>query len=912
MNPGAARDATPFFGYPYFSKTGAIEMRRPWLAGLEAVAHFATATPQAPALVCADGTAFSYADLSSMLDAVSERMQQADIGEDATVAVLAPQGLLQVLATFGVLRHCVCAPLQPRTTLSEVKVTLARMGATALIATPEFEAEATVAANMGLIVLRATDPLSPDTWSIQRSSIEGQARSVPKDTVLLLRTSATAGHPKIVPLSTRNLDAAIAARRHSLRLTCADRQLLMTSLCHIIGIENTLAQWLAGGSVIVTSGFDPSQYLHWLSVLQPTWYDCSPAVHQAALVQLERVLPEHSLRFLQSAGAPLPPDVRNRIEQLLHVPVFNDYGMTEARPIAVDAFLTGDHIAGSAGRACGLEIGIFDSDGILLPAGKEGEIVVRGQALFPGYMNDPEANRMAFDNGWFRTGDAGRLDEDGNLFIIGRLKEMINRGGEKIVPSEVDAAIAAHPAVLEAAAFAIPHPTLGEAVACAVVLREAHFAVTPIDLRRFAAERLASFKVPHRICFVDSIPRGELGKPQRWQLKEKLPVPQSAAAIEGNAQFQKLSPTSRDVFFKIREVWIRTLDRDDLSIDEDFFNAGGDSLAALNMLIDVDSFFQCNTSAQAAHFLDEPTLFRLTEMVGQPMILTEGPADSNEMRVFPVRDSRSGLRLFCAPAEQEEGLYFRGLARHLSGLMDLFIARRSRATAEPGLYTFEQDGADMARAIRTVQPEGPYLIAGFCYGGVIAAEAARCLSQAQHAVQLVLFDVPLPGYPGPAGSARIVFSGALAKMRGRHFRNVPSALAADGEPSPTATALPTMGGGFALVERLTRRLAWTAISHARAALRPLEGFPFMQSLFRQARKEYFPFYRARTLDTPILHFLVKDEPDRIQDVARYEWRRFARAGVTETIVDFDHHNLFHEANLPIITHTLLTWAARSA
>jgi oxalate---CoA ligase len=190
--------------------------------------------------------------------------------------------------------------------------------------------------------------------------------------------------------------------------------------------------------------------------------------------------------------------------------------MTETGCIATNAHVPGGQVPGSAGQSFGLEIRIMDSAGKSAETGSDGEIVVRGPAVFPGYFDDPEATRAAFHDGWFRTGDVGRLDQDGNLFVTGRLKEMINRGGEKVAPSKVDAAIASHPAVLEAAAFAVPHPTLGEDVACAVVLSTSTESPLSVgELRRFAAERLARFKVPSRIYFVDEIPRGELGKPQR-------------------------------------------------------------------------------------------------------------------------------------------------------------------------------------------------------------------------------------------------------------------------------------------------------------------------------------------------------------------------------------------------------------
>ncbi len=175
----------------------------------------------------------------------------------------------------------------------------------------------------------------------------------------------------------------------------------MTSMCHIIGVENALAQFLVGGSILATAGFDPVHYIDWLKMHEPTWYDCSPTVHQAALVQLRRKPPEVrcSLRFLQSAGAPLPEEVKQGLEEILQIPVFNDYGMTEACPIAVDAFLPGGRVAKSAGRSCGLEIAILDSNGVRVSPGIHGEIAVQGPAVIAGYLNQPEADERSLSSG---------------------------------------------------------------------------------------------------------------------------------------------------------------------------------------------------------------------------------------------------------------------------------------------------------------------------------------------------------------------------------------------------------------------------------------------------------------------------------------------------------------------------------
>jgi acyl-CoA synthetase (AMP-forming)/AMP-acid ligase II/acyl carrier protein len=862
-------------------------MHRSVSAVLTPIAHYAELNPHAPALVAANGMALDYQELWWQIEACRERLEEAGISPEEIVAVLVPQGVLQPIAVTGVMSYCACAPLQPRTAVADVTSLLRRLSASALIASPEFEAESRAAEALGMTVLLARAEVSPREWQVRRTASPVQRRSARSDAKLIFATSATTSTPKLAPLSEGNVEAGTASRRSSLRLTASDRLLLMTSLSHITGAENALAQFQCGGTVIATGGFEPAAYLGWLRELRPTWYACAPTVHQAALVQLMRDPPETpvSLRFIQSAGAPLPGKVRQGLEEILRIPVFNDYGMTEACPIAVDTFIPGGSVPNSAGKSCGLEIRIMGPGGQLTSPGVEGEIVVRGPAVFSGYLDDPEANRAAFQDGWFRTGDLGRLDADGNLFVTGRLKEMINRGGEKVVPSEVDAVMASHPAVLEAAAFSVPHPTLGEDVACAVVLRPA--TESPLragELRRFAAAQLARFKVPSRIYFVDEIPRGELGKPQRWVLAERLGGKRGAPPSPAEMSNRK----SDEVFYRAYEIWTRILERDDLGFEENFFDAGGDSLGAITMLAEVDQRFGSQASALAASFLDEPTLAHLVELVGRAPIPRPSEIATSDIRVFPVREEGSALRLFCIPADGDEGLYFRRLATHLRGRIDLCMIRPANTWFSQSLFTFEQAGATTARLIRQSQPEGPYFVGGYCSGGVVAVEAARQLIREGQKVRLVLFDTYVPGFPSPLRGWRTWAESARCQWRAR------------GKAGNENYALDP---GFVI-----KRLAWLAMVPLRRLLTPVQHAAIVQWFLRRAQEGNLPLYKARPIEAPILHFLCAHEPNVIGRDSRLGWRAMALSGIEEQYTAFDHVNVFHESNLPKMVDTLLRWS----
>ena len=887
-------------------------------ASLVAIARSAESAPQSPALIDSTGVTLSYRELWAQIFAVHRRLEDAGIGSDETVAVLLPQGALQVLAIAGVLNHCVCAPMHPRTTVAEVKHFLKALGAVAIVVSPDFEAEAEAALKMGLTLVAARNGEHPDEWKIRRPAAPSQSAAKGSDTILMLITSATSGSSKLVPLTAANLDAQAAPRSRLLRITQSDRLLQMTSLSHSIGIDNTFAQFLAGGAIIATGGFDSTLYSRWLDELRPTWYDCAPTVHQAALTQLRIKPPSHptSLRFVQSAGAPLNGEIRQELQQILHVPVFNDYGMTETGPIATDAFISGDLIPDSVGRSCGLEIGILGHAGELLPHDFEGEIAVRGAAVCAGYLDNPEANRKAFRNGWFCTGDLGRLDQAGNVFITGRLKEIINRGGEKIVPGEIDIALASHPAVLDAAAFGVPHPTLGEDVACAVVLNPvAGLRVTTTELRRFAAQRLASFKVPRRICIVEEIPRGEQGKPQRWLLTERLSEKHAPPPSPVEVSVRKLADDVDDIFYKLHEIWARILGRNDLGFDEDFFNAGGDSLAAISMLAEVDQRFSSQTSALAANFFDEPTLVQLTRLVGKPALPRPSQNASSDFRIYSVRESGAGQRLWCIPADGDEGLYFHRLAAHLDRQMDVSIVRPVNTFYSRALFTFERAGNQMAMKIRQAQPEGPYFLSGFCYGGIVVVEAARQLTLAGQDVKLILFDTPTPGSPAPAGYLRFLIGSAWKKWKvmrkGGH-------LLTSTNPSLIPRALPGNKNDRGLIARglawlaltfrvVARRFAWSATVPLRSLLVSIESAPGVERFIYWAQLDNFPFYRPRPINAPILHFLCTDEPEMIDIVTRFGWRKVARRGIEEQPVPLDHNNLLHESNLPRIVGTMLDW-----
>jgi len=348
----------------------------------------------------------------------------------------------------------------------------------------------------------------------------------PDDMALVLHTSGTTARPKIVPLTNGNLAASARHIGESLALGPDDVCLNVMPLFHIHGlVAAVLSSLRAGAGVCCTPGFNAFKFGEWLGGVRPTWYTAVPTMHQAILMRM-RAHPERAraagLRLIRSSSASLPPQVMQELEDVFGSPVVEAYGMTEAaHQMASNPLPPRARKPGAVGLAAGPEVAVMSDDGAILPQGSIGEVVIRGPNVTPGYAGNPDANARAFTDGWFRTGDQGRVDEEGYLFLTGRLKEQINRGGEKVSPLEVDVVLLDHPSVAQVVTFGVPHAKLGEEVGAVVVLHPGQTA-TEQEIRDFCAARLAAYKVPRHVLLRDDIPKGATGKVQRIGLAAKL------------------------------------------------------------------------------------------------------------------------------------------------------------------------------------------------------------------------------------------------------------------------------------------------------------------------------------------------------------------------------------------------------
>jgi acyl-CoA synthetase (AMP-forming)/AMP-acid ligase II len=485
-----------------------------------------------------DRSALTYGGLRQHIVETVQALNDFGIGRNDRVAIVLPNGPEMVTAFVSIACCATTAPLNPAYTKDEFDFYLSDLGAKALVVEKGSDSPAVAAARARDIrilelCIEANEPVG--TFSLQPGDAGANGQPVndglaaPDDIALVLHTSGTTSRPKIVPLSQANVCASAANIQATLRLEASDVCLNVMPLFHIHGLMAAVLATLGkGASVFAAPGFDALKFFSRLDQAHPTWYTAVPTMHQAILTRAKRnqeIVDRARLRFIRSSSSSLPPQVLAELEETFDVPVVEAYAMTEAsHQMTCNQLPPGLRKPGTVGCAAGPDVAIMnESEPNLLETGETGEVVIRGDNVTSGYENNPTANDECFVGGWFRTGDQGVMDEDGYLTITGRLKEIINRGGEKISPREVDDVLMDHAAVQQCVTFAMPHKLLGEEVAAAVVLREGEDADEK-DIRSFAGERLATFKVPRKIIILDEIPKGATGKLQRIGLAEKLGV----------------------------------------------------------------------------------------------------------------------------------------------------------------------------------------------------------------------------------------------------------------------------------------------------------------------------------------------------------------------------------------------------
>lgn len=493
----------------------------------DVIRDFASQAPDSLAFVSSRYQPFSYSQLSDQIDGIARLIHQSGFDRSSRIAIAVKDNAQAALAIIAVACSAVVVPLDPNLAAAEIelRLKLLEVDVVCLLA-GETTAAKTAAEKCGIPCAEMIQKNPGELqFSLSLPVVVSKQRAddaAPDTVAVILQTSGTTAEPKLVPCLHSNLLATARNDRIWFGLNERDRSLSIAPPYYSHGLVLTiLAPLLSGGSVAFPLSLTQVDLEEWFERLGPTWYSASPTMHLVISEALESIPAglKHQVRFTSSGGAKMTEAVRSKLETKLGIPLLEHYGMTEASQVSANMPGPGPSKPGTVGVPPAGTVMIAGEDGLPLPQGETGEILISGPNVMKGYLNNPVLNQQAFRDGWFRTGDLGYVDPDGFLHISDRIKELINRGGEKISPFEIEAVLIKHPDVLEAAAFAVSHPRLGEDVGAAVVLRPGA-SVAAAEFRRFMGEQLSWNKVPRRVHVIESIPKGAGGKVLRKKLKE--------------------------------------------------------------------------------------------------------------------------------------------------------------------------------------------------------------------------------------------------------------------------------------------------------------------------------------------------------------------------------------------------------
>jgi amino acid adenylation domain-containing protein len=651
--------------------------------------------PDNAAILAPGREPLSYAALAAFIDDIRARLNDCGIGRGDRVALAVVPRPEMTVAHLAVANAATSVPIDPNATTAEIETALVSLRATAMIASDNLSGHARdCASRLGIQILnlfpRLDAPAGLFTLSGGMPGAPAQpGPAQPNDVALTIRTSGTTSKPKVVCISHRlavargRIEAAAFALEHNDR--CLNFRPLHLHSAINAGLMVPLS---AGGGVILPAGFDAGAFFEQLVTFGATWFLGSPAYHDAILEQV-RYRPDlrrrHVLRFVRSSSYRLAPEAMARLEATFGVPFLERFGGTESGLIARNPPPPADRKPGTVGVPVDSEVALLGNNGAVLGRGiadEMGEILVRGAGVFEGYENNPEADAAAFIDGWYRTGDLGRWDEDGYLIVCGRVKEVINRGGQKISPIEVEDALLRHPGIAEVACFGVPHPTLGEDIAAAIVVNDpAQGVIDTTAVAQFLAPNLAAFKIPKRVVCCEALPRGPTGKLNRLSLAATLGI----ASIIDEANLVTVEPAAFEGKWEaeIAAIWRDILKLSTVGYRENFFVLGGESLMAARLLARIGEMTGVDLPVECI-FGDGGTVAGLAQLVRDAENGVEIAAPSSvagpiirrdRTAATPLSFSQERLR-FLSELDPNDHIYNMQGAVRLTGSLEPNVLRR--------------------------------------------------------------------------------------------------------------------------------------------------------------------------------------------------------------------------------------------
>ncbi|HJX31853.1 MAG TPA: AMP-binding protein [Thermodesulfobacteriota bacterium] len=698
----------------------------------EVIKRIAYTDPAAPAIVSSKYNPFSYSQLVWQIDHVAGVLSKSGLRRSARIAISVKDTATAALAIVAVACSASAIPLDQNLAESEIETRLKLLDVDAVcVFVGENTVTRSVAEKQGIAIIEL---MPQDKYELAFSMVDpkippkNQLDDPTLDSVaVIFQTSGTTAEPKLVPCLHSGLLATAERTRTWFNLNKHDRCLSIMPPYFSHGLTFTiLAPFLSGGSVAFPASHTQVNLAEWFGELKPTWFSASPTTHLAISEMLGSTLSglKHNLRMAVAGGAQLPESVRSSLQLSLGIPVFAEYGMTETSQISANLPAPGLYKSGTVGIPPSDTVIVAGPDGTNVPKGEKGEILVRGQNVMKGYLNGPELNQAAFSQGWFRTGDIGSFDEEGFLMIHGRIKELISRGGEKISPFEIERVLLTHPDVLEAVAFAVPHPRLGEDVGAAVVLRPGA-TVAAEEFRQLMSSQLSWNKVPRRVHIRESIPKGPGGKALRKKLSE-------VCLFMSSEEQANLS----DVVLgkELLGMWRRLLQNDNLTIDDDFFECGGDSLLAIELLLEVEQL--TGKTLPSSTIFETGTVRKLLKRVTatdkvQPQESVLVGSEQGKIIHFFHGDFTYG------------GVAVKTFSKMLG--TDYLINAIPPHLPHEGKWpdSIEDMAKEKLQKILERQPNGPYVLLGHCNGALVAFEAARLLVSMGKEVKAVVMVDPI-------------------------------------------------------------------------------------------------------------------------------------------------------------------------
>jgi oxalate---CoA ligase len=810
----------------------------------EALERHAARDAAAPAIVCPGLANLTFGALDRRIKEIGAQLRAAGLGSTSRIGIALPRGPEAALLSLAVCASAIALPINPNLSAEDLSVELETIRLDALIVPAWSDLPAWVtAANsaFGLFkVSRAVGSFDDIALGQLRSVVRVQPAVLPSvpSLAVIFRTSGTTGVAKRVPVTHENLLEMARKMALWLGLTPADRGASILPLHYNAGFKATLvAPLLIGCSVALPVTSSPLELAGWLEELRPTWLTAAPPFLQAMLDRV-RGLPrgalDHRLRFVLSTASYLPERVRGGLQEALGVPVVEFYGLCEAGMMTAPPLPRAKALPGTVGRIPEGELAIRGDTGEILSAGRVGQVVLRGPSVTPGYLREIDGMPTGLEDGWLPTGDLGSVDTNGDLTIVGRTKEIINRGGEKISPYDVEKALLRHPAVREAASFAVPHPRLGENVGAAVVLHAGQTA-TSSQLLAFLHDRLAPFQMPRHVHLVDSLPVGVTGKISR---------PQLAALLVNQRRHIELPDEPLQI--QISEIWHRLLGRTDIGVDDDFFEMGGDSLQATEMLLALEALI---------HHRLEPSDIKTELTIRQLTYALVSAAAARAELLTKVKDG-SGTPLFLCHGDYDGwGFYAVRLADLLKDEGPVYLLH-SNLDPRHGVSTIEDMARGHVSQLLKTLPSGTFRLAGYCHGGLAAWEIAHQLARAGRKVEtIVLIDT---------------FSINARPL----LRLVAHATRIAGALTPGAFGAKLRNGGMAVVWKVARKLMQKDRAVLVRAARNFHVGPSMGTSLRSAYYRAMSRYLPPRVDTDVV-CLLSDEYWVKKEYAPGPWRHVA-------------------------------------